>query len=94
LDGYRYTRDLAVPNVEGYVFQNAARQEKTVAWGVVDPGSGATVPLTFAPVSRLRVADHSGTVALVEDGGVGDMDGKRNGVVQLQLTADPVFVSQ
>jgi hypothetical protein len=93
LGGYRYSRDVDVPNVEGYVFLDAAFREKTVAWGNVHPSSSASVPLTLAPVTRLRVADHLGAVALVEDGGAGDADGTKNGAIQLQLTADPVFVS-
>jgi len=94
LGGYTYTHALGVPDVEGYVFRDAADREKTVAWGIVDPESGNTVPLIFAPANRLRVVDLLGSVTFVDDGGAGDADGEVNGVVQLRMTADPVFVSE
>ena len=94
LGGYAYVRTLEIPDVEGYVFRDAVQHQKTVAWGILDPDGGDTVPLTFAPTSKLRVVDHLGSVTMVEDGGVGDADGVKNGAVQLQLTADPIFVSQ
>ena len=94
LGGHTYTRALDVPDVEGYVFHDAAHHEKTVAWGVVDPDSGTTVPLTFASTSRLRMVDFLGKVTFVDDGDAGDADGTKNGAIQLQMTADPIFVSQ
>ena len=65
--------------MEGYVFQTPCREEKTVAWG-----SGR---LTFAP------ADREGNETTIVDGGTGDADGAQNGAVELQLSADPVFIS-
>jgi hypothetical protein len=84
LSGYEYERTLDVPD-EGYVFQNSGQQEKTVAWG-----SGR---LTFAPAGQLRVVDREGNETFVVDGGAGDADGTQNGAVELQLSADPVFVT-
>jgi hypothetical protein len=94
LMGYTYAYTLDVPNVEGYIFRDPYQREKTVAWGLVEPEGDDSVPLVFAPASRLRVADHQGNVTFVEDGGTGDADGMRNGAVELQLTADPVIISQ
>ena len=85
LSGYDYVRALDVPDVEGYVFQAPDQPEKTVAWG-----SGA---LTFALASRLRVVDRQGNETFILDGGAGDADGAQNGAVELQLTADPVFIT-
>lgn len=80
--GYRAVR-------EAYVFRTPCGQEKTVAWS--DEADGAT--LSFTPADRLRVIDRQGEVTFITDGGAGDLDGVRNGVVKLQLSADPVFVS-
>jgi hypothetical protein len=85
LSGYEYAGTLDVPDVEGYVFEDASQQEKTVAWG-----SGT---LTFAPAGQLRVVDREGNVTFIVDGGPEDADGVENGAVELQLSADPVFVT-
>jgi hypothetical protein len=85
LRGYAYARTLNVPNVEGYVFATPCGHEKTVAWG-----SGR---LTF-PGGRLRVVDRWGNETFIADGGAGDADGAQNGIVTLQLSADPVFAQQ
>ena len=85
LGGYAYARTLNVPNVEGYVFATPCGHEKTVAWG-----SGR---LTF-PGGRLRVVDRWGNKTFIADGGAGDADGAQNGIVTLQLSADPVFAQQ
>jgi hypothetical protein len=84
LAGYAYARTLDVGGVEGYVFRNPCDQEKVVAWG-----SGW---LILEPAGRLRVVDREGSVTFIVDGGTGDLDGVRNGAVELQLSADPVFV--
>ncbi|MFC2036386.1 hypothetical protein ACFLYD_00230 [Chloroflexota bacterium] len=86
LAGYAYSYTLEVPDVEGYVFRDDHGQEKTVAWG-----SGR---VTFAPASLLRIVDREGNVTIVEDGGERDADRTQNGAVQLQITADPIFVSR
>ena len=78
-------RTLNMPDVEGYVFATPCRREKTVAWG-----SGR---LTF-PGGRLRVVDRWGNETFIVDGGTGDADGVQNGIVTLQLSAEPVFVQQ
>jgi len=85
LRGYAYARTLNVPNVEGYVFATPCGREKTVAWG-----SGR---LTF-PAGRLRVVDRWGNETFIVDGGAGDADGTQNGIVTLQLSAEPIFVQQ
>lgn len=85
LEGYEYVDTLDTPTVEGYLFLNPCGQEKTIAWG------SGTLP--FAPAGRLRVVDREGNVIFIQDGGVGDEDGTQNGTVELQLSADPVFVS-
>ena len=86
LTGYEYARTLDLPDGEGYVFRDSYQQEKTVAWG-----SGT---LALAPASRLRVADRKGNVFFIRDGGVRDMDGTQNEALELQLAADPVFISK
>jgi hypothetical protein len=85
LTGYEYAYTLDAEDVEGYVFGNPCQQEKAVAWG-----SGT---LTFAPAGQLRVVDREGNVTFIVDGGSGDADGVENGAVELQLSADPVFVT-
>jgi hypothetical protein len=85
LTGYEYAYTLDAEDVEGYVFGNPCQQEKTVAWG-----SGT---LIFAPAGQLRVVDREGDVTFIVDGGTGDADGEQNGAVELQLSADPVFVT-
>ncbi|MBN1888384.1 MAG: hypothetical protein JW850_10350 [Thermoflexales bacterium] len=96
LAGYEYARERGVwaydsstlgfsYSVEAYVFANAAGHEKTVAWG-----SGQ---LDFSS-AQVRVVDRWGNVSFVADGGAGDVDGAQNGAVTLQLSADPVFVSE
>ncbi len=80
LAGWTYAYTLNLPEGEAYVFRNAAQQEKTVAWG-----KGT---LAFAPASWLRVVDRHGTATMVEDGGVGDVDGQRNGSIRLRLSPD------
>jgi hypothetical protein len=37
--------------------------------------------------------DREGNETFVDDGGAGDVDGTQNGAVELQLSADPVFVT-
>jgi hypothetical protein len=85
LSGHDYVSTLDVPNVEGYVFQDTSQQEKTVAWG------GGV--LTFAPAGQLRVVDREGDEMYVVDGESGDADGAQNDSVELQLSAEPVFVA-
>jgi hypothetical protein len=96
LAGYEYTRERNVWSydastlgftytVEAYVFANTAGHEKTVAWG--------TGQLDFSS-AQVRMVDRWGNVSFVDDGGAGDVDGVPNGTVMLQLTLDPVFVSE
>jgi hypothetical protein len=85
LIGHEYASTLDLADGEGYVFQDASHREKTVAWG-----SGT---LAFAPAGRLRVVDREGNESFIVDGGPGDQDGMQNGAVELQLSADPVFVT-
>jgi hypothetical protein len=100
LAGYEYSHERSVwvidddsppgfaYTLEAYVFENACHEEKTVAWA----GETGTATLTFAPAGQLRVVDRQGNATSVVDGGVGDVDGTQNGAVELQLSADPVFV--
>ena len=88
MTGYTYAYSLNVPGVEGYVFRDAAQQEKIVAWAWGEPGQPAF--LTYAPASRLRVVDRGGQVTFVLDGGLGDEDGIQNSSVRLRLPAPPV----
>jgi hypothetical protein len=90
LQGYTFARNmnLSSPN-EAYVFQNAAGQEKTVAW-TMDWG---VQTLTFGEAVQLRVVDHEGQVTYIQDGGAGDLDGSVNGSVRLRLSFDPFFVT-
>jgi hypothetical protein len=85
LTGYEYVRTLNVSSGEGYLFENAANEERTVAWG-----SGT---LTFAPATQVRVVDREGNTSTVHDGGAGDRDGSQNNAIALQLSDDPVFVT-
>jgi hypothetical protein len=86
LRGYTFAKTLDAPNVEGYLFRNPCGKEKTVAWG------SGTLP--FAPAVQLRVVDREGNVTFIQDGDAGDEDGMEDGTVELQLSADPVFVTR
>jgi hypothetical protein len=88
LEGYKYLRTLGVQNAEGYVFRNALGQEKTVAWSRGTAGTSATLP--FTQTSQLQVADRSGKVTLIQDGGAGDADGVVNGTVLVRLPTVPL----
>jgi hypothetical protein len=85
LTGYDYVRALDDPGVEGYVFENASGQQRTVAWG-----SGTKA---FSPAQRVRVVDREGIESFVQDGGAGDADGTQNGSIGLGLSIDPIFVT-
>jgi hypothetical protein len=87
MTGYTYARSLDTPDVEGYVFRNAAGQEKTVAWAWGDPGQPAF--LTFASTHQLRVVNREGQMLYVQDGSSADEDGLQNGSVTLRLPAPP-----
>lgn len=84
LTGYRYKQTLQGAGLEGYIFTNGCGSDKTVIWG--------SVTHAFSPASVLRVVDRRGDETQIEDGGQGDIDGIKNGVIQLWLSADPVFV--
>jgi len=86
LTNFRYKQTLPITGGEAYVFQNNCQGEKTVAWG-------DNIPLTFSPATSLRVVDYLGNESLIQDGGAGDGDGTQNGVIQITLTSDPVFIS-
>jgi hypothetical protein len=102
LAGYTYHTTLDVPDAEVYVFRAPDGRAKTVAWADVQPNSDERIPVTFATrrgdirvgPSRLRIINREGQVTYVQDGGVGDADGRRNGAVTLQLGIEPVFVSE
>jgi hypothetical protein len=85
LTGYGYMRALDVSRGEGYVFENASGQERTVAWG--------RSTLTFGRANRLRVVDREGDVSTIRDGSSQDEDGAQNGEIELQLSDNPVFVT-
>jgi len=86
LTNFRYKQTLPMTGGEAYVFQNSCQSEKTVAWG-------NNIPLTFSPATSLSVADYLGNVSIIQDGSAGDGDGTQNGVIQITLTSDPVFIS-
>lgn len=83
LNGYEYTGTLGQADLEGYVFQEAAGQVKTVVWG-----SGS---LSFL-ARQIRLVEYQGNATLIEDGGSGDIDGLKNGSIQLQLGLNPIFI--
>jgi hypothetical protein len=71
-------------SIEAYIFKNDFGSEKTVAWG-----SGQ---LAFK-TDHLRLVDRQGNVTFILDGRAGDEDGELDGFVNLQLSAEPVFIS-
>jgi hypothetical protein len=66
---------------EAYVFRNSCNDEKIVAWG-------NNVPLTISPATSLEVTDYLGKKTPIQDGGSGDVDGIKNGSIQVMLTVD------
>lgn len=70
--------------VEAYVFDNEFNDHKTVAWG--------SETLSFK-TNNLRVVDRDGNEIIIKDGGDGDEDNLPNGIVKLQLTDEPLFLS-
>ena len=88
LTGWVYAYSLAVPDVEGYVFRNTQGQKKTVAWASGDPLQ--PTHLTFPGTAQLQVVDRQGNYTYIQDGGVGDADGARNGSITLELPGVPI----
>ena len=86
LTGYRYSRTLDVPKVEGYAFRNDAGQEQVVAWSWGEALESGL--LTFTPANLLRVVDREGRVTSVADGSWRDKD-DIVGSVTIRLPAVP-----
>jgi hypothetical protein len=87
LTGYRYSRTLDVPKVEGYAFRNDLGHEQVLAWSWGEaPESGS---LTFTSANFLRVVDREGKVTYVQDGDWRDAD-DITGSVTIRLPAVPV----
>ena len=87
LTGYRYSRTLDVPKVEGYAFRNHLGHEQVLAWSwgeELESGS-----LTFAPANVLRVVDREGQATYIQDGSWRDADDTA-GSVTIRLPAVPV----
>ena len=72
-------------DVEAYIFKNDGQDVKTVAWG--------SRTLKFS-ASKLRVVNRNGIESTIKDGGRGDVDRTVNGIVKLQLSDEPVFISK
>ncbi len=86
LQNFKFEKTLNITGGEAYVFLNSCQVEKTVAWG-------NNVPLAFASTTSLRKVDYQGAETIIQDGGVGDLDGTTNGSIQIMLTPDPVFIN-
>ena len=85
LRGFDYQQTIANNSVEAYVFKSpGSGREKVVAWG--------RGKLTFESASRLRVVDRNGNITDIEDGGLGDYDGKRNNVIVYKVSHEPSFI--
>ena len=98
LSGYEYAATTVVPapgeqGEEAYVFRTPSGKEKTVAWFVGPEELGESGSLTFQAAAGLRVVDRYGDETLINDGGPGDLDGVQNGVITIEVTIEPVFVS-
>lgn len=80
---------LEGPGVEGYRFRTPEGREKAVLWST----DGQWHPFTF-PYTCIRVVDFDGDVFTpIQDGdGNWDGDGQRNGVIQLWISSDPLYV--
>jgi hypothetical protein len=94
LDGYyeyshsqnicSWSRSGASCSLETYTFKDDNQNAKMVAWGKRS--------LTFT-TSKLRVVDRNGVESIIMDGGNGDLDGKKDGSVEVKLTQEPIFIS-
>jgi len=60
--------------------------EKIVLWATEN-----TVPISFLG-SQLRVVDKFGTELMIDDGGIGDLDGIANGLIKIEVSQSPVYV--
>jgi hypothetical protein len=82
------------PNIEAYTFINPFGMVKTIAWSNQTSGYS---PYTINNVSNVRLVyrpyddetDHQLTIA---DGSTGDVDGKVNGSITINLDIEPVII--
>jgi hypothetical protein len=101
LSGGRYVRTLQDTGIEGYVFTMPSGREKTVLWAT---GSSVNKAFSVASGQQLRVVrmyevspgsdEWRWTTDLIQDGGAGDLDGTVNGLVRIQVDANPQLVEQ
>jgi hypothetical protein len=85
LMGFKYSRALAAPNIEGYYFAKpSAGLEKLLAWG------SGTLALTGA--NQVRVVNYVGSESVITDGQPGDMDNIVNGSVSVAISIDPLYL--
>ena len=88
LAGYSYAFKLTgTVGLEGHVFCNQGGMgEKIVLWATEN-----AVPISFLG-SQLRVVDKFGTELMIDDGGIGDLDGIANGLIKIEVSQSPVNV--
>jgi len=105
LRGVRYERvleaaDVGASDVEGYVFRVPGEEAKWVMW-VQGAEESRQVRLPFGQVRVVPMQKYDetysdveipGVTEVIEDGGLGDMDGQVNGEVMLTVSANPIFV--
>jgi hypothetical protein len=92
LSNYKYHHTLSAPGIEGYAFQTAAGAEKLVMW-LDETNTATSATYSLSPATQVLVVDYLGTERVIIDGGAGDMDYTRNGVVKLQITLIPIYVT-
>ena len=92
-------------DVEGYEFRMPDGRRKWVLWTPTKLTGETTRQVSF-PVGRVRVVPKQkynetypdteipGVVQVIDDGGVGDLDGVVNGQVMLNVSASPIFVEE
>jgi hypothetical protein len=93
LMGFQFIRTIHEPgNIEGYAFVNSTGEEKYVLWRDEAITTG-NVAFSLSPAGQVKVVDYLGNESLVLDGGAGDLDGAQNGLIFVEVSEIPLYIT-
>jgi hypothetical protein len=93
LMGFQFIRTIHEPgNIEGYAFMNSAGDEKYVLWKDEANVTG-NVAFNLSPAGQVKVVDYLGNENIVQDGGAGDLDGAQNGMIFVEVSEIPLYLT-
>jgi hypothetical protein len=93
LMGYQFFRTIHEPgNIEGYAFVNSAGEEKYVLWRD-EANTTGNVAFNLSPAGQVKVVDYLGNESIVQDGGAGDLDGAQNGMIFVEVSEIPLYLT-